>query len=119
MQKTQSQTASIGTLGIDGLREVEQRLESKSVYWVNIDDRETALAWALTLDLDANRPARLVIDERDAEALRQVSGDQTRAFASYQLALAQGQTNPFDDLAQGLPYWPLRDQTLVVVLPTD
>lgn len=119
MEKTQSQTASIGTLGIDGLREVEQRLESKSVYWVNIDDRETALAWALMLDLDANRPARLVIGERDADALREVSADRTRAFASYQLTLAQGQTNPFDDLTEGLPYWPLRDQTLVVVLPTD
>ena len=47
MEKTQSQAASIGTLGNDGLREVEQRLESKSVYWVNVDDRETALAWRL------------------------------------------------------------------------
>ena len=118
-QTAVSSYASIGTLGIDGLREVDQRLEAKSLYWINVDERETALAWALSLDLNANRSSRLVIHEADAHVLRELNSGEWKSSIAYQLSMACGQENALYDLAYGLAYWPLRGQTLVVVMSSE
>ncbi|MBO7173840.1 MAG: hypothetical protein J6V64_05890, partial [Burkholderiaceae bacterium] len=64
MTKMLDQT-SVEILHIEGLREADQRLEAKSLYWVNVADKADAFRWALSLKLSSSRLPLLVVDPKE------------------------------------------------------
>ncbi len=111
--------SKIQSLGIQGLQQSEQRLEPKSLYWLNVELLQEALRLVLSLSLTAATKPLLVMEKLPKATIDEVKRSLKGLCPDYQLVLTDDPMTGLVDIAQSLPYWTLRNRTMVVLLPSE